>query len=173
MSPVPFYDDGHVTLRRAVHHDRGAGITRGGRPHDDTVLRGASTGSELPDADRGEKSRSKRTAQRPLRTPGPAGDGRGPGRLGGLDAPHDSRPEPRPVRIGDRDVLLKKSSKTAQPVGFALTYPTSCQMGCRRARRPFVERSIEVGAQSSPVQIVAQHVGWTVIPHAVILVVAR
>src|SRR5262245_26768038 len=101
-------DDGHITLGWAVHHDRRAGITREGRPHDDTVLRGAAAGSELPDTDRDEKSGGERAAQRPLWPPRATGDRHGAGGLGSLDPAHDPRPKPRPVGIGDRGTLLKE-----------------------------------------------------------------
>jgi hypothetical protein len=46
-------------------------------------------------------------------------------------------------------------------------------MGGRRARRPLVESPVEVGPQPPSVEIVAQHVGWTVGPPAVILITIK
>jgi len=46
-------------------------------------------------------------------------------------------------------------------------------MGGRRPRRLLVEGPVEIGPQPSSIEIVAQHVGWTVGPLAVILVTTK
>src|SRR5439155_4556586 len=143
-------------------------MPRGGGPDDDAV-RLRATRTELPDTDRYEERCRERAAERPLRAPRAAGRRGGPRGFRRVDGPDDTRPEAGPVRFGHDDVLLEQGAETAQPFGLALAHPTSRQMGGRRARRPVIESPVEVGPQPSSVQIVAQHVGWTAAPPAVIL----
>src|SRR5207237_4737848 len=98
---------GPASRGRAVDHDRGAGMPRGGGPDDDAVrLRAIRT--ELPDTDRDEQRGRERAAERPLRAPCAASRRGGPRGLRRVDGPDDTRPEAGPVRFGHDAVLLEE-----------------------------------------------------------------
>src|SRR5207237_363306 len=116
------------TLRRAVDHDRGAGMPRGGGPDDDAV-RVRATRTELPDTDRYEERCRERAAERPLRARRPAGRRGGPRGFRRVDGPDDTRPEAGPVRFGHADVLLEEGPEGTAPAEARLGGPAAARLG--------------------------------------------
>src|SRR5262245_16641961 len=70
-------------------------------------------------------------------------------------------PECRPVRIGHRQAPTQRVAHPAEAVGFATAGSTQLEMGGDRASPTLLQRPVEVGPDSRPVPVTAQHVSST------------
>ena len=161
-------DDGHIPLRRRVHHDAGAWMVGVRRVHDHGLGRRRWRDQHLPQREQRDDGNGEGASEgQPRMGQGPAPlpsltNGLDRALSFALDAPHDARPEARPVS-GDRggDGLAERAVKPSQRLEFTPTACTRLDVDGHRTGRPLIEGSVEVGAEAPPRAVTGQHVDWT------------